>query len=91
MVASTVVWVLVADRANDGHLVERLGQPRHSLAELNTRDRGWNGIKFTAHIGWGVWLRVERLIMRRSTIEPDEDTVNLIRTRFTDGPGRFGT
>ena len=90
MIAATVVGILVADRADDGHLVERLGQSRHSLAELNTRHRGWDGIKFTAHIGRGIRLRVEHLIMRRATVEPDEDAVHLIRACLADGPGRFG-
>ena len=75
-VAAGVVQVAVgAERADDGDLVGDGGGARQQLAEVDARHGRLDRLEFAADFGGRVRLGVERLVLRRPALEPEEDDV----------------
>src|SRR5690349_19492891 len=80
VITPAMVWVFVADGTDDGQLIGNLGQVGNDLAKLNSGDRGGNRTELAADFLGRIRLGVERLVMRRPAIHPDENAVDLLGT-----------
>src|SRR5207248_2731001 len=78
VIASPVVWVLVADGADGGEFVERLGEIWDRLAEMHAWYAGRDGAEGAADFRRRVGLRIECLVMRWTAIHPDHDAVDVL-------------
>jgi hypothetical protein len=74
-------------RPHHGDLVHDLGRSRQQLAHAQAGDRRRNRADLAAHLGDRIGLRVERLVLRRRTVEEDEDArFRLAEVRRRAGP-----
>lgn len=77
-----MIGILMANGSHDRHLVRRLGQIWHRLAEVDARHTGWNGFELPTNLFWRIRLRIKGLVMRGTAIQPDEDGIHLIWAGF---------
>src|SRR5688572_13067990 len=77
MITAAMVRIAVTDRPDDRELVRGLGELRDGLAELNSRDFGWNRLELTADLGRSLGFRIESFKMRRTAVQPHEDAIDV--------------
>ena len=77
VVAAAVIRILVANGTNDRELVRGRGQLRNAFAELNSRNLRGDGFELAANFRRRIRLRIERLVMRRPAIHPDENAIDV--------------
>jgi hypothetical protein len=73
MIPRAVIALVVTDRTDDGIFVGHLSQLGHVLADLNTRDVGFNRFEFATNLTGSFRLQVKRLQVCRSTIHPNQN------------------
>src|SRR5258708_22970484 len=78
MVATTVIRIFVADGTDDRDFVRNLRDVRNCLAKVNSRNGGRNGSEFAANFLWRIRLWIERLVMRRPTVQPNHDAIDAV-------------
>ena len=78
MIAAAVIRVLVANRADDRELVGHARKLGNALAKMDTGNLRGNGFKLAANLGRRVRLGIERFVMRRATILPNEDAIDVL-------------
>ena len=81
--AHVVVVVVRVHGADDGNLVGNASRSRKEFAELRAGHRGLNRFERAANFDRCVRLRVERFVLRRPTLQPQEDDV----LRLAEGVG----
>src|SRR5690606_13144270 len=88
MIASAMVALIMPDRADHGELVERRGQSRHVLGEMDARDFRRDRLKLASDLQrcFGFWI--EGLEVCRPTIHPNQNACfRLSRTPRSVGRG----
>ncbi len=83
MITCAVVPLVVADRPDDRELVGDRRQLRQVFRERDAGDLGVDGVERPPDLARGVGLGIERLVMARPAVHPDQDAA--CRTR----PGRI--
>ena len=73
VVAGPVVALIVADRTHEGDLVHQPGQLLHVLREDDAWHFGGERFELAANLARCSGLGVERLVVGRPTVHPDED------------------
>ena len=79
--------VRLDQRPNEGELLRRFRQPRHSIGNVQSRHGGGDRKKLAADLDRGVRLRIDRIHLRRSAVQMNVDDGF---TRATDPRLRFG-
>src|SRR5436190_9355300 len=85
VIPAAMVRIFVADGTNHGELVRDFCEFRDGFAELNAWNFCRDGFEFATNFGRGVRLGIERFIMRRAAVHPDEDAVNVFSRAFAPG------
>ena len=83
VIAGPVVALVVPNGAHDGQLVGHAGQPFHVLRILDARHLGVDRLEFTPYFFRSLRLGIERFVMRRPAIHPDQDAASFgLRSRL---------
>ena len=64
---------VVGHRADDCQSVRNLRESRHVIRELNARNLRRNRRELAPDIGRRIWLGVESVVMRNSTLQPEQN------------------
>ena len=78
MIAAAVVWIFVANGSDDSELVRNRSQLGNAFRKLDSRHFRGNRLELATNIGRRVRLWIERLVVRRAAIHPDENAVYIL-------------